>query len=116
MTGKRDDQKGNEIGILLHGLPDRHPTTLLGLELHASLQIVRDGLLLVLLLVEGLDAVAGFLILAELGFLLVGIAVDVVDGVGVFGIGMMEGTFEGVDGIDLVGDGFEILAWRRRGC
>lgn len=107
--GEKKDGEGNEVGILLHGLPNRHPTTLLGLELQASLEIVRHGLLLVLLLVEGLDAVAGVLILAELGFLLVGIAVDAVGGVGVFGSGM-EGAFEDVDGVDLVGEGFQILA------
>ncbi|PNY27089.1 hypothetical protein TCAP_02983 [Tolypocladium capitatum] len=78
---------------LLHGLPDGHLGPGAGgvAEAVASGEVVRHSLLLVLLLVKGLDAVAGVLVLAELRLVLGGVEpgpgvvldrVDVVDGVG----------------------------------
>lgn len=54
----------------LHSFPDAHLRASLGVELVASLEVVGDSLLGVLLLVEVLHAVTGVLVLAELGLVL----------------------------------------------
>lgn len=77
---------------LLHGLPDGQagPRTGGAVEAVPGGEVVRDGLLLVLLAVEVLDAVTGAFVLPEGGLVLCGVElglgvvlddVDVVDGV-----------------------------------
>ena len=58
---------------LLHGLPDGHLSSGLGLEIVSGLEVVGDGVLGVLLLVEVLDSVVGFFVVSELSLVLLGI-------------------------------------------
>lgn len=58
---------------LLHGLPDGHLGSGLGVEIVAGLEVVGDCVLGVLFLVEVLYSVAGVLVLPELGLVLFGV-------------------------------------------
>ncbi len=52
---------------LFHSFPDGHLVPLLESEVVSHFQVIGDGLLGVLLFVEGLDPVTGVLVLPELG-------------------------------------------------
>lgn len=83
---------------LLHGLPDGHLGARAGgaVEAVAGLQVVGDGLLVVLLAVEVLDAVVGVLVVAEGSLVLLLVEL---------GLGVVLG---GIDLVDLVGHGLEL--------
>ena len=91
----------NEGVELLNGLPDGHLLSLAGsrVESQASLEVVGHGLLLMLLLVEGLDSVAGLIVLSELGLVLVGVELGI--SVEVVGGTVRKSFLELLGGVDL---------------
>lgn len=100
----------DECVELLHCFPDGHLCACLGVEGVARLEIVADGLLLVLLAVEVLHAVACFFVLAELGLVLLsiefGFLVDVLLFLCRGAVLDLHGGLEDVDIVNGVGSGF----------